>query len=185
MAREDRSAHKRKGPGRRLELFLDGAIIILCLLLIGAALRSRACTPAHGEGAPMLASTPARSLSAGTQRILISEIPCQREMRRSISEISASLPGATLPIGGGPQKTDPLANVSAIRTAPPPDSGANRVLPLLQRLGRDQLLRGPLALPLAILLRPGGKLLLSAPRAARTSSPWKCAMPRHDPGKRW
>ena len=74
MAREDRLAHKRKGPGRRLEMLLDGAIIIVCLLLIAVALRSRACTPARGNSAPMLAPATARSLSAGTHRILISEI---------------------------------------------------------------------------------------------------------------
>jgi len=112
MAQEDRSARKRKGRGRPLEMFLDWAIIIVCLLLIAFALRSYACRAARGDDAPSASATRRRSLSAGTHPTKISQVPlaarngakCQRGIRE--------FAGATLPIGGDLQKADPLVLLS-------------------------------------------------------------------------
>jgi hypothetical protein len=102
MARQEPSTHKRKGASKGLEMFLNWTIIIICVLLIALAVRSWACKAARGEAAP-IAAPPALALSACAPEPTRAT-PLPREMGRSDGEISASLPGATLPIGEGPSK---------------------------------------------------------------------------------
>ena len=100
MARQDPLAHKRKGASRGLEMFLDWAVVIVCLLVSIFALRSWACNSSRPQAAPRPAAPPALVLRACAPPSNPAS-PWRRDWGMGESEVFTNLPGATLADAGG------------------------------------------------------------------------------------